>query len=32
MATMYEKSIKEINEYLVKLGYKELTNLKEDII
>ena len=32
MATMYEKSIKEINEYLVKLGYKGLTNLKEDII
>lgn len=28
MATMYEKSIKEINEYLIKLGYKEPTNLK----
>lgn len=32
MATMYEHSIKDINEYLIKLGYKPLTNLKEDII
>lgn len=32
MATMYEHSIKDINEYLIKLGYKLLTNLKEDII